>query len=99
LGLNADLANVTSGVTYGGTLNVTYAGASSNFANGMQFNLFDASSFSGTFGTLNLPTLTSGLTWQNDLATNGSITVIPEPSVAALLGGLGLFTILRRRRN
>lgn len=97
LGLNADLANVTSGVTYGGTLNVTYGGSSSDFTNGMLFNLFDASSFTGTFGTLNLPALTGGLTWQNDLLSNGTITVIPEPNVAALLGGLSTLCLLRRR--
>lgn len=97
LGLNADLANVTNGITYGGTLNVLYGGSSSDFANGMIFNLFDGSSFSGSFGTVNLPTLTGGLTWQNNLLTNGTLTVIPEPS-AALLGGLGLLLLLRRRR-
>lgn len=98
LGLNADLANVTGGVTYGGTLNVTYGGLSSNFANGMLFNLFDASAITGSFSAINLPTLSGGLTWQNDLATNGSITVVPESS-AALLGGLGMLCLLRRRRG
>lgn len=98
LGLNADRANVASGVTYGGTLNVTYAGLSTDFANGMMFNLFDAGSFAGTFATLNLPTLAGGLTWQNDLASNGSITVVPEPPAAMVAGGLGLLALLRRRR-
>ncbi len=98
LGLNADLANITSGVAYGGTLNVIYGGAGSNFASGMLFNLFDAISFSGTFDTVNLPTLTGDLTWQNDLALNGSITVIPEPDITAvLLGSLGMACLLRRR--
>lgn len=99
LGLNADRANVTNGVTYGGTLNVLYGGASSDFAGGMIFNLFDASSFSGAFSTVNLPSLTGGLTWQNDLATNGSLSVIPEPNVAMLVGGLGMLALLRRRRH
>jgi autotransporter-associated beta strand protein len=98
-GLNADLANVTNGITYGGTLNILYAGASSDFASGMVFNLFDASSFSGSFDTVNLPTLTEGLTWQNDLASNGTLAVIPEPSASALLGSLGILALLRRRRR
>ena len=98
LGLNADRANVTNGLTYGGTLNVLYSGSSTNFASGMVFNLFDASTFTGSFATLNLPSLSDGLTWQNDLATNGSLSVIPEPNSAMLLGALGVLGALRRRR-
>ncbi len=75
-----------------------YGGSNTNFTNGMVFNLFDGSSFSGSFGTINLPDLTgTGLIWQNNLATNGTLTVVPEPA-AALLGGLGLMVLLRRRR-
>ena len=99
LGLNADRANVTNGVTYGGTLNVLYSGSNSNFTNGMIFNLFDGSSFSGSFTAVNLPSLDgTGLSWQNDLLSNGSLTIIPEPNVAALIGALGGILLLRRRR-
>jgi autotransporter-associated beta strand protein len=99
LGLNADRANVTNGVTYGGTLNVLYSGSNSNFTNGMIFNLFDGSSFSGSFTAVNLPSLDgTGLSWQNDLLSNGSLTIIPEPNVAALIGALGGIMLLRRRR-
>ena len=98
LNLNADRANVNNGVTYGGTLNVQYGGLNSNFANGMIFNLFDASSFAGSFATVNLPTLTGGLSWKNDLLANGTLAVIPEPR-AVLLGAIGLLALLRRRRN
>jgi uncharacterized protein (TIGR03382 family) len=89
---------VTGGISYGGILNVLYGGDASIFTNGMIFNLFDATlGFTDSFSTINLPSLTSGLTWQNDLATSGSIMVVPEPG-AALLGGLGLLALLRRRR-
>lgn len=95
---SADLANVTGAVSYGGILNVLYGGSSSNFTAGMSFNLFDATlGFSNSFTTVNLPSLTGGLTWQDNLSTNGTIMVVPEPS-AALLGGLGLLALLRRRR-
>jgi autotransporter-associated beta strand protein len=100
LGLNraADLANVTGSVSYGGILNVLYGGDASNFTAGMSFNLFDASlGFTDSFTSINLPSLTGGLSWQNDLATSGSIVVVPEPG-ATLLGGLGLLALLRRRR-
>ncbi len=99
LGFNSDLANVTGAITYGGTLNVLYGGPNTNFTNGMVFNLFDGASFSGSFSTINLPDLTgTGLIWQNNLLTNGTITVVPEPT-AALLGGMGLLALLRRRRD
>ena len=100
LGLNraADLASVTGAVSFGGILNVLYGGDAANFTNGMTFNLFDATlGFSDAFTAVNLPSLTGELTWRNDLATMGSITVVPEPG-AALLGGLGFLALLRRRR-
>jgi hypothetical protein len=65
----------------------------------MIFNLFDGSSFSGSFTAVNLPSLDgTGLSWQNDLLSNGSLTIIPEPNVAALIGALGGILLLRRRR-
>ena len=99
LGLNrsSDLANVSGTITYGGILNVLYGGSASDFTSGMVFNLFDGASFTGSFSSLNLPSLTSGLSWQDNLATNGTLAVVPEPG-AGLLGGLGMFALLRRRR-
>jgi hypothetical protein len=63
----------------------------------MVFNLFDRYSFSGSFSTINLHDLTgTGLIWQKNLSTNGTLTVVPEPAVA-LLGRVGLIVLLRRR--
>lgn len=94
----ADLANVTGTISYGGILNVLYGGSASDFTTGMTFNLFDATlGFTDSFTTVNLPTLSSGLSWQNDLASNGSITVVPESNMV-LLSGLGMIALLRRKR-
>ncbi|MEY3897378.1 MAG: hypothetical protein RLZZ214_2899, partial [Verrucomicrobiota bacterium] len=45
--------------------------------------------------------LTSGgNTWQFTQSTGVlGLTVIPEPNVAALLGGVGVLALLRRRRS
>lgn len=95
---SADLANVSGLLTFGGTLNVSYIGSGS-LADGNVFNLFDWSTHSGTFSAINLPALDSGLEWdQTNLYVNGQIAVIPEPDVEALIGGLGLLALLRRRR-
>jgi autotransporter-associated beta strand protein len=92
----ADLAIASAAMFFDGALTVTNIGAA--LANGDVFNLFDWSSASGTFDSVSLPSLTGDLTWdQSQLYTSGTITVIPEPS-AALLGGLGLLVLLRRKR-
>lgn len=83
------------------TLSVANAGAVT-FASGDTFNLFDwANTPTGTFGTVLLPTLTGGLTWDtSDIYNTGTISVVPEPS-SVLLCGLGLAMTLHclRRRN
>ncbi|MCF7734384.1 MAG: hypothetical protein K9N23_22065, partial [Akkermansiaceae bacterium] len=67
-------------------------------ANGNTFNLFDWGSSSGAFASVTLPDLDPGLEWDRDsLYVNGQLSVIPEPT-AALLGGLGMLALLRRRR-
>ena len=84
-------------LTFGGTLNVTNIGGT--LVNGDVFNLFDWGSTSGAFSSVNLPALTGSLAWdQSNLYTNGTIAVIPEPR-AALIGGIGMLILLRRRRS
>jgi autotransporter-associated beta strand protein len=59
---------------YDGTLTVTATGDALTV--GDSFNLFDASAFSGSFSTLNLPALPGGLRWNtSQLTVNGSIAV------------------------
>ena len=73
--VEADLLNVGAGqIQFGGTLTVNLAAGT--LASGQTFNLFDASTFSGSFSTLNLPTLFGALEWNlDDLTVNGSIRV------------------------
>ena len=93
---SSDLAISSALLAFGGTLNVS--NISGTLVANDTFNLFDWSSTSGTFGTINLPALNPGLSWDTgSLYTNGTITVIPEPR-AALLGAIGLLALLRRRR-
>jgi fibronectin-binding autotransporter adhesin len=97
-----DLVSVTGNLTLDGILNVV--ATSGDFlaaTEGMAWRLFN---YTGTLtnnlvtlGTM--PTLT-GLAWKIDTATAGQVNlvVVPEPG-AALLGGLGLLALLRRRRD
>jgi fibronectin-binding autotransporter adhesin len=92
----SDFATVSGLLTFGGTLNVNNIGGA--LVSGDTFDLFNWTNSSGSFSSVNLPSLDPGLTWDHSaLYTSGTITVIPEPS-AALLGGLGLLALLRRRR-
>jgi fibronectin-binding autotransporter adhesin len=93
---DADLASAMGVVTYGGTLNVTSLGGT--FVKGDVFNLFDGSSFSGSFSSVNLPALTGTDYWRNDLSSNGTITFIPEPS-SLLLGVVSLAGLVMGRRR
>ena len=97
-GDTADLAISSALLTFGGTLNVTNIGGA--LIAGDTFNLFDWGTTSGTFSAVNLPGLGVGLAWdQTNLYSTGQIAVaaVPEPR-AALLGGLGILALLRRRR-
>ena len=95
---NSDLI-VANNIAQGGTLNVANIGVS--LLLGDTFNLFDGS-ISGSFGSVNLPSLDEGLGWDSsDLAIGGSISVVavPEPSTLACVGlGLVTLVLLRRRK-
>ena len=92
----SDLVIATGLITFGGTLNISNIGGTLTI--GDTFNIFDWSSSSGTFSSVNLPGLSSGLSWdQSSLYLDGQIAVVPEAR-AALLGGLGFIALLRRRR-
>jgi hypothetical protein len=79
----------------GGTLNLFFQ---AGFNTEGTAKIFDFDTFAGSgFTTLNTSGLASGFTASFN-AANGIVTVIPEPGVA-LLGGLGLLALLRRRRD
>jgi hypothetical protein len=65
----------TGSLALGGTLNVALINSFSPVA-GNSFDLFDWGSISGTFTTLSLPSLGSGLTWNtSQLYTTGVLSV------------------------
>ena len=72
---NADkIIRCSGSFTFAGTLIVTNLGAT--LQSGDTFNLFAATSFSGSFSSVALPPLSAGLIWNtNNLAVNGTIYV------------------------
>lgn len=106
-GTDFDFVDVSGALTWDGALNIVSFGGY-NIDQAATYNLFDASSFAGDFNSVSVGgtglsllndswTGTSGLYSYEFDQTNGVLTVIPEPG-AALLGGLGLLALLRRRR-
>jgi autotransporter-associated beta strand protein len=90
---NADLILNGRGTNnFGGTLNVNNLGAAPQL--GDSFTLFNSSVNNGSFTTVNLPALSSGLAWSNSLAANGKITVVSSgptpPTVSAVITNFSL---------
>ena len=89
--INAGVLSILDNVT----LQVTLPGP---LVYGSTFDILNWVSESGTFSTVNLPTLSDGLFWDSSkLYVDGTIQVVPEPATLLLLimaAGLGL--ILRR---
>ena len=90
---NADLILNAKGTNnFGGTLNVNNVGAALQL--GDTFTLFNSFTNLGTFSTINLPALSSGLAWNNTLAVNGKITVVSggtiAPTVSAVITNFSL---------
>ena len=79
---NADKLVVSGNpLAFGGTLVVANIGAA--LQGGEQFDLFDATAFSGAFSATNLPPLASGLNWwAGRLYTEGKLVVNRAPTVA-----------------
>lgn len=90
---------VTAGnIAFGGTLNATNLGGTLD--QGQVYNLFDFTSATGAFDTVNLPTLGSGLTWDtSNLYTLGTLSIVPEPSVAVTASATVLLLLGQRRRK
>ena len=93
-----DTLNVGGAATLGGTLNVI---APTDYvpAQGDTFVLLTATSVTGDFATLNLPTLDGGLYVEVDVMPRQVIAqVVPEPTALAALS-LGGCLLLRTRRR
>ncbi len=70
---------------------------------GDTFDILNFTGHSGAFSTINLPTLSGGLSWNlGDLYVGGSITVVPEPAALTMLltslAAIGLWTGIRKWR-
>lgn len=68
---------------------------------GASFDLFDwEGGTDGTFAVTNLPVLADGLHWDTgDLYNGGTVSVVPEPATALLMGIGGIGTWLLRRNR
>jgi fibronectin-binding autotransporter adhesin len=91
--LTNDAAKIFGALTNGGTLIVSKLDATA-LAAGDTFKLFDAASYSGSFASVQLPSLPAGLAWNtNALNSGGTISVVLNtmPFINAIyLSGNGL---------
>ena len=99
-GSGYDQLDISGLATLNGTLDVTYLDGFYPSA-GDSFEILEGRT-TGSFLTINLPSLSNGLSWNtSNLDTNGTISVVPEPSTLALLatGVVGLLAYGWRQRN
>lgn len=82
-------------VAFDGDLNLIFSGGA--YTNGSSVKIFDFETYTGGFDNVTFSGLGLGQSATFN-ETTGFVTVVPEPA-AALLGSLGLLTLLRRRRN
>lgn len=79
-GTQYDAIDVAGKLTLGGTLTVTLINSFSP-ALGNSFNLFDWGTKAGTFTTVNVPALNTGLTWnQSNLYLDGTLSIALDPA-------------------
>ena len=100
-GSQFDQLEISNQAMLGGTLVVILANGYSPSA-GQVFDLFNGPTM-GSFAQYELPALSNGLSWNtSNVATNGTISVTPEPSSLALLAAAGAIGFigygLRRRK-
>ncbi len=98
-GQYSQIGGITGGTaTFAGTLNLNLAGVTGPGS----AQVFNFSNYSGTFGTVNVAGLASGLTASFD-AANGTVTVssVPEPAAMGLMAaaGVGLLLVGRKRKQ
>jgi autotransporter-associated beta strand protein len=80
-----DLVRGITTVTYGGTLVVT--NLAGTLALNDTFKLFDATTYTGSFATTNLPALDPSLAWDTTgLTVNGTIKVVTATVTSPVLG-------------
>ncbi len=103
-GSGYDQLDISGQATLDGTLDVSLIDGFAPSA-GDSFQIFNGRT-SGSFDQLDLPSLSSGLSWNtSQLYATGTISVVPEPGTLALLGAAGaamllfIFTITVSKRQ
>lgn len=93
-----DLITVAGAFTLDGTLNVSPLSSFNGITSGTWTLFTYGSSFTDNGLALgSMPTLDSGYSWQLGSGSgNVTLSIVPEPA-AALLGGMGMLVLLRRR--
>lgn len=92
------IGRITNGADSGTGVSISLATPDSNATNGANSNNGDFSSLTNTTVTFSMPFIRTAATTTDYVdIDNITLNFVPEPS-SALMGGLGLLALLRRRR-